>query len=430
MKKLGWKRTLILLVIILLVILCGLVVVLRQRKVVNGHTLKGAIFSNDDKIAKAYLSQEYQASHTFTDKELNDKFVQTSAKVTGRTSGILGPVNIEVKVTNQVDRDALKTYLDQWNNGHTASTNAAINYDDASGKYVIAKEKQGDTVDSEALLKDAASGKTGIRLSDYYVKPEYTEKGLKQACDKLNELLAWHVTYTDGKKATITKDDITVLPDGSYQIADLTKPFKKLMAEINEDYQTVGKGFPVLLHDGSMQTVTGGDWGTYVDKEDEIKYLQDAVSSGKSEDNRQPQMAGKVNDMSKYDSDLIIEVSIAQQHLWAYDKKGNIKIDYDVVTGQKGVSETPTGVYYCLMKKADHTMNGSTASGKTYSVDCSRFMWITNSGVGIHDAVWRKSFGGNIYLTDGSDGCVNSPLDKVIQLYDMVKAGKTMIIIH
>ena len=31
---------------------------------------------------------------------------------------------------------------------------------------------------------------------------------------------------------------------------------------------------------------------------------------------------------------------------------------------------------------------------------------------GIHDAVWRTEFGGNLYQLEGSHGCVNLPYDQ------------------
>ena len=30
-----------------------------------------------------------------------------------------------------------------------------------------------------------------------------------------------------------------------------------------------------------------------------------------------------------------------------------------------------------------------------------------DGGIGFHDASWRDEFGGDIYLTDGSHGCIN-----------------------
>ena len=39
-------------------------------------------------------------------------------------------------------------------------------------------------------------------------------------------------------------------------------------------------------------------------------------------------------------------------------------------------------------------------------------------GQGLHDAPWRGSFGGSIYLTNGSHGCVNLPADAARQIYE------------
>ena len=50
--------------------------------------------------------------------------------------------------------------------------------------------------------------------------------------------------------------------------------------------------------------------------------------------------------------------------------------------------------------------------------------------IGIHDASWRKEFGREIYLTDGSHGCINTPLEKVRELYDMVEIGTPVIMFY
>ena len=51
--------------------------------------------------------------------------------------------------------------------------------------------------------------------------------------------------------------------------------------------------------------------------------------------------------------------------------------------------------------------------------------WIAFKGhsFGFHDASWRSKFGGTIYKTNGSHGCVNMPYSKVKQLYNMVAIG-------
>ncbi|MFR5732497.1 MAG: L,D-transpeptidase [Clostridium sp.] len=50
-----------------------------------------------------------------------------------------------------------------------------------------------------------------------------------------------------------------------------------------------------------------------------------------------------------------------------------------------------------------------------------------NGGIGFHDANWRSKFGGAIYQTSGSHGCVNLPPAKAAALYDLVYTGIPVI---
>ena len=68
----------------------------------------------------------------------------------------------------------------------------------------------------------------------------------------------------------------------------------------------------------------------------------------------------------------------------------------------------------------------ATLNGDNYSTPVNYWMPF-NGNVGLHDATWRKSFGGDIYLTSGSHGCVNLPFDKAREIYNIV--DKTMPII-
>ena len=46
-----------------------------------------------------------------------------------------------------------------------------------------------------------------------------------------------------------------------------------------------------------------------------------------------------------------------------------------------------------------------------------------NGGIGIHDASWRSEFGGKIYKTGGSHGCINSPDYLAKAIFDNIEAG-------
>ena len=51
-----------------------------------------------------------------------------------------------------------------------------------------------------------------------------------------------------------------------------------------------------------------------------------------------------------------------------------------------------------------------------------------NQGIGMHDASWRVYFGGKIYLTSGSHGCVNMPYDAAAQMYENIDETMPIIV--
>ena len=51
-----------------------------------------------------------------------------------------------------------------------------------------------------------------------------------------------------------------------------------------------------------------------------------------------------------------------------------------------------------------------------------------NGGIGFHDAAWRSRFGGTIYLTNGSHGCVNLPYSAAQTLYSNINTSIPIIL--
>lgn len=104
---------------------------------------------------------------------------------------------------------------------------------------------------------------------------------------------------------------------------------------------------------------------------------------------------------------------------------GTCIVDTPVVTGTKGVSdrETPSGGVWAIdAKMVDYYLVGQ---GYNTHVD----YWMPfNGNVGIHDASWRDSFGGSIYLTNGSHGCVNTPYKAAKKIYENVSIGTPVIV--
>ncbi|MCR5591521.1 MAG: L,D-transpeptidase [Lachnospiraceae bacterium] len=116
-----------------------------------------------------------------------------------------------------------------------------------------------------------------------------------------------------------------------------------------------------------------------------------------------------------------IDVSLDNQIL-TYFVNGAPVLTTPCVTGGPRNS-TPRGVF-----AINSLVPGKYLSGPTWHVWVNRWMRFCGN-CGIHDASWRRSFGGNIYRSNGSHGCVNIPPSVANQLYGMVTLG-TVVIVH
>ena len=73
------------------------------------------------------------------------------------------------------------------------------------------------------------------------------------------------------------------------------------------------------------------------------------------------------------------------------------------------------------------TLKGKNADGSDYASPVTYWMPF-NGGIGMHDATWRSTFGGKIYLNAGSHGCVNMPYQKAGSVYNNVSAGYPIVV--
>lgn len=51
-----------------------------------------------------------------------------------------------------------------------------------------------------------------------------------------------------------------------------------------------------------------------------------------------------------------------------------------------------------------------------------------NGNIGIHDASWRTTFGGELYKTSGSHGCVNTPPANAKKIFEKIEKGMPVIV--
>ena len=133
------------------------------------------------------------------------------------------------------------------------------------------------------------------------------------------------------------------------------------------------------------------------------------------------QAAKQAQQAALIENGTYVDVSIDTQTL-TYFVNGAPVLVAPTVTGSPGRS-TPRGVF-----AIDSMIPGKYLTGPTWHVYVNRWMRFSGN-CGIHDANWRKSFGGEIYKHNGSHGCVNIPYDQAVALYNMVVIG-TPVIVH
>ena len=71
---------------------------------------------------------------------------------------------------------------------------------------------------------------------------------------------------------------------------------------------------------------------------------------------------------------------------------------------------------------------GTDFDGSTYKTPVEYWMPIGWDGEGFHDAWWRSSFGGNIYLNNGSHGCLNMPPSQAAKLFELVENNTPVVV--
>ena len=126
-----------------------------------------------------------------------------------------------------------------------------------------------------------------------------------------------------------------------------------------------------------------------------------------------------------------VEIDISSQHVYFY-QDGNCVWDSKCVTGTATDPDraTPTGVFALKYKQRDRVLRGriNPQTGKP-SYESPVAYWMPfNGNIGLHDASWRSSFGGNIYLKSGSHGCINLPPKNAKTLYELITPGTVIVV--
>jgi hypothetical protein len=195
------------------------------------------------------------------------------------------------------------------------------------------------------------------------------------------------------------------------------------VCELSSAYDTIYTQRSFVATDGRTITLPSNDYGYRIDKDAEVSQLIADISSNTSVE-REPVYS--IEGYSRNGRDDIngtyVEVNLTAQHLWFY-KNGSLVVESDFVSGlPKDGRETTTGAFPIAYKASPFNLTGGGSNGSdSWDVEVQYWMPFYD-GQGLHDASWRTSFGGDIYLTDGSHGCINLPTAEAQIIYENMEA--------
>lgn len=314
----------------------------------------------------------------------------------------------------------------------TPPTDAYIEYKD--GVYEIVPEVIGTEVDENALMNavsEAICSPDGkVEITKLYANPEITADSEKITTAKaeLDKIMGSSITIDDGTTTVkVEGKKIHKLISGVKHLnvkVSKKKVYQYVTDKLKPKFNTVGISRTVRTPTNGKFTVSGGTYGNIIDRDLETEQLVKELSAGETVE-REPNYYFKESTKTKNDGigRTYIDVDIADQVVYCV-KKGKLVYSSDVVTGNPYTGHgTPTGVYRIEYHSANWYM-------KKYQVFTYYWMPIDlSTGVGLHDATWRSTFGGSYYLGSGSHGCVNMPLSTAKFIFNNFADG-TPVIVH
>lgn len=304
---------------------------------------------------------------------------------------------------------------------------AYITYSNKEKEYVIVEADPGTQIEKEKTGKaieealEALERKIDLEEKGCYkvAKIEEENKILAGARDKANKYMQSEITYNwNGSEVFVDADMIHdwVIIDGNTVSLDEEK-IGEFVTEQAKKYDTYGKNRIFHTTDGREIELKSGAYGWKTDRDAEKEELIRNLQKGEAV-KREPVYSYTAAQPGDKDiGDTYVEIDLGKQHLYLYVEKKMV-LESDFVSGNASRGwNTPAGVFGLTYKTKNAVLRGP---GYETPVN---FWMPFNGNIGMHDATWRSSFGGEIYLTNGSHGCINLPYENAKIIYEYVYTG-------
>ena len=300
--------------------------------------------------------------------------------------------------------------------------------------YVIEPEVEGNELDADKVYElvkaavDAGETEVDLDAGGCYKKPAVTseDEQLNAKTEKLNQYFHEVITYNIGGTQEIL--DYSTIRDWMTMDEDLNVEFNwnkvaDWMAALSDKYDTFGNDMEFTTSLGETVTVTHETYGWKIDEATEVDELLEILKKAESTE-RTPVYLESARDYGEDGNDIgdtYVEIDYTNQRMWFY-KDGELLVDTPIVTGNVSKKYgSPDGIY-CIYNKEEKAV----LKGEDYKTPVDFWMPFCE-GVGIHDSKWRSTYGGNIYKTDGSHGCINTPWEQAKIIFANISVGDPVI---
>ena len=290
-----------------------------------------------------------------------------------------------------------------------------INYEEACNFMISALKKGETTIDFR-------------KISNINPERRATDEDLISQMNDINSVLSTTINYTWDDctytlDAKVMKDWVYEDEEGNYGI-DIENNLPNFVDELNKKARYLLTSTNFNATDlGKISVSFGRKTYANIDKEKEIERIKEQLGKAKKVD-FEPIYAALPNYTN---IDTYVEVDLTRQNVWMY-VNGKCIVNTKCVTGNvAGGYATPAGIYYLTYKTTDTYLKGYNSDGSKYNSHVNFWMPF-NGGIGFHDALWRSRFGGNIYMTNGSHGCINLPYNAKKTIYHNINTSIPIIL--